>query len=182
MAFGCGGRDEEDKRIITQRRRERGGVYGASARVSEPLSVLTPLRENDLTGLIIDTALSIHRQLGPGLLESVYLAVLAHKLRKRGLHVETEVPIPVVWDTVKLEVGFRADLIVERLVVVELKSIEVLAPVHKKQLLTYLRLADKRVGLLINFGAELLKNGIHRIVNRLEEPHAEALRRRDAVG
>ena len=136
-----------------------------------------PLRENDLTGIIIDVAMDIHRRLGPGLLESVYAAVLTHELRKRGLHVETEVPIPVEWETIHLEIGFRADLIVENTVVVELKSIEAVAPVHKKILLTYLRLADKRVGLLINFGMELLKDGIHRVVNNLrEESHAEARR------
>lgn len=135
-----------------------------------------PLRENDLTGLIIDVAMDIHRRLGPGLLESVYSAILTHELRKRGLHVETELPIPVKWETVHLEIGFRADLIVEKLVVVELKSIESVAPVHKKVLLTYLRLADKRVGLLINFGTELLKDGIHRVVNGYQEPHAEARR------
>ncbi len=124
---------------------------------------------NEITALIIDTALAIHRRLGPGLLESVYQAVLAHELRKRGLHVVTEVPIPVVWDELQLEVGFRADLIVEGVVVVELKSVEAVARVHKKILLTYLRLADKRLGLLINFGEELLKDGIHRVVNDFKE-------------
>ncbi len=127
------------------------------------------MTHNDITGVIIDTALRIHRQLGPGLLESVYLHVLAYELRKRGLRVETEAPIPVVWEEVHLDVGFRADLVVEGLVIVELKSVEAVAPVHKKQLLMYLRLADKRVGLLINFGVELLKDGIHRIVNGLKE-------------
>ncbi len=83
--------------------------------------------------------------------------------------MQTEVPIPIVWDDIKLEVGFRADLIVEDAVIVELKSVEVVTPVHKKQLLTYLRLADKRLGLLINFGVELLKDGIHRVVNGLQE-------------
>jgi GxxExxY protein len=99
----------------------------------------------------------------------VYQAVLAYELRKRGLKVETEVPIPVVREEVKLDVGFRADLIVESVVIVELKSIEAVARVHKKILLTYLRLADKRLGLLINFGTELLKDGIHRVVSNLEE-------------
>ena len=141
-------------------------------------AISAPLCENDVTGIIIDTALSIHRRLGPGLLESVYRAILAHELRKRGLYVETEVPIPVIWEEVKLEIGFRADLIVERKVVVELKSLETLAPVHKKQLLTYLRLSDKRVGLLINFGVELLKQGIHRVVNGLEDYQAQAQRPR----
>jgi GxxExxY protein len=124
---------------------------------------------NEISRVVIDTAIDIHRRLGPGLLESVYRVVLAHELRKRGLRVEEEQPIPVVWDGIKLDVGFRADLIVEHLVVVELKSVETVAPVHKKQLLTHLRLADFRLGLLINFGAALLKDGIHRIVNGLQE-------------
>jgi len=94
---------------------------------------------------------------------------MAYELAKRGLWVEKEVPIPVVWEQVKLDIGFRADLIVEHHLIVELKSVEAITPVHKKILLTYLRLADKRLGLLINFGVELLKNGIHRIVNGLEE-------------
>jgi GxxExxY protein len=127
------------------------------------------MKPNEISGIIIDTALSIHRRLGPGLLESVYQAVLAHELRKRGLTVETELPIPVVWEDVKLEIGFRADLIVEGMVIVELKSVETIARVHKKILLTYLRLADKQLGLLINFGEELLKDGIHRVANNLEE-------------
>ncbi|TVQ32886.1 MAG: GxxExxY protein [Phycisphaeraceae bacterium] len=128
-----------------------------------------PAGVNDLTGVIIDAALDIHRRLGPGLLESVYSAVLAHELRKRGLGVEVEVPVPVEWESVRLDVGYRADLIVESTVIVELKSVEQIARVHKKQLLTYLRLADKRVGLLINFGTVLLKDGVHRVVNKLEE-------------
>ena len=127
------------------------------------------MKPNEITGIIIDSALIIHRRLGPGLLESVYQAVLAHELRKRGLTIETELPIPVVWEDVKLEVGFRADLIVDGMVIVELKSVETIARVHKKILLTYLRLADKRLGLLINFGEELLKDGIHRVANNLEE-------------
>ena len=136
------------------------------------------MTHNEITGVIIDTAIEVHRRLGPGLLESVYRVVLAHELTKRGLHVEKEVPIPVVWDNLQFEVGFRADLIVEGMVIVELKSIEALAPVHKKQLLTYLRLADKRLGLLLNFGEEVLKDGLHRVVNGLQEgSHAEAQRR-----
>jgi GxxExxY protein len=128
------------------------------------------MTHNEVSGLIVDVAIDVHRRLGPGLLESVYLLqVMAYELMKRGLWVEKEVPIPVVWDQIKLDVGFRADLIVERQVIVELKSIEAVAPVHKKILLTYLRLADKRLGLLINFGEELLKNGIHRIANGLRE-------------
>jgi GxxExxY protein len=125
------------------------------------------VHENEIAKVIVDVAYQIHTQLGPGLLESVYEAVMLYEIRKRGLQVDSQAPIPVVWEEVKLEVGFRADLIVERKVVVELKSVEQIAPVHKKQLLTYLRLADCRLGLLINFGAELIKNGISRVVNNL---------------
>jgi GxxExxY protein len=127
------------------------------------------MTHNEISKIVIDVAIEIHRRLGPGLLESVYLVVLAHELKKRGLHVEKEVPIPLVWDNLKFEAGFRADLIVENLVILELKSIEVIAPVHKKTLLTYLRLADKRLGILLNFGEEVLREGIHRVVNGLEE-------------
>ena len=135
---------------------------------------------NEITEIIIETGIAIHRRLGPGLLESVYLVILAHELRKRGLRVEKEVPIPLVWDNIRFEAGFRTDLIVEEMVIVELKSIESVAPVHLKTLLTYLRLANKRLGLLLNFGEEVLKEGIHRVANRLEEEsHAEAQRRRE---
>jgi len=127
------------------------------------------MTENDVARIVVDTALHIHKALGPGLLESAYVAILAHELRKAPLHVETQVPVPIHWDGLALEVGFRADMVVEDKVILELKSVEALAPVHSKQLLTYLRLADKRLGLLINFGAPLLKDGIFRIVNGLEE-------------
>jgi GxxExxY protein len=127
------------------------------------------MTHNEISQVIVDTALHMHRTLGPGLLESVYLEVMVHELRKRGLEAVREAPVPVVWEGMKLEVGFRADIIVDGLVIVELKSVESVAGVHKKQLLTYLRLADKKLGLLINFGAELLKDGIFRIVNGLEE-------------
>ena len=127
------------------------------------------MHENEVAKIIVDVAYQIHTKLGPGLLESVYEAVMIHELRKRGLHVENQVPIPVVWDGLQLEVGFRADLIVEHGVIVELKSIQAAAPVHQKILLTYLRLSDRRLGLLVNFGTELIKDGISRVVNRLEE-------------
>ena len=100
-------------------------------------------------------------------MESVYEIILAYTLSNRGLNTERQVPVPVVFDGMKFDEGFRADLIVEDKVIVELKSVEKLAPVHKKQLLTYLRLADKRLGLLINFGASLIKDGIFRVANRL---------------
>ena len=138
------------------------------------------MTHNEISGIIVDAAMGIHRQLGPGLLESVYQAVMAHELGKRGLRVQEQVPIPLEWEGVRLEVGFRADLIVEEAVIVELKSVDAVQPVHKKQLLTYLRVADKRLGLLINFGQGLLKDGICRVVNGLEDRHhAESRRRRE---
>ncbi|MFN6564183.1 MAG: GxxExxY protein [Nostoc sp. ChiSLP01] len=115
---------------------------------------------NEVSGAVVDAAYMVHTSLGPGLLESVYETVMDFKLRKRKLRVQRQVVIPVVYGGVVLEEGFRADLIVENQVIVELKSVESIHPVHKKQLLTYLRLADKRVGLLI-------KDGISRIVNNL---------------
>jgi GxxExxY protein len=128
---------------------------------------------NILSGEIVDGALQVHKALGPGLLESVYEVVLAHELRKRGLHVRRQYPIPISYGDITLEVGFRADLLVENKIIVEIKSVEAIAAVHKKQLLTYLKLADLRLGLLINFNVELIKNGICRIVNGLQD-HAEA--------
>jgi GxxExxY protein len=125
--------------------------------------------ENDLAKIIVDVAYHIHVKLGPGLLESVYEASLVHELKKRGLSVEAQVGVPVEWDGVNLDIGFRADVIAERKVVVELKSVEEIAPVHKKQLLTYLRLTRCHLGLLINFGAALIKGGITRVVNDLQE-------------
>ncbi|MBD2384267.1 GxxExxY protein [Cylindrospermum sp. FACHB-282] len=123
--------------------------------------------ENEIAKEIVDAAYKVHKTLGPGLLESVYQKVLEYELHKRGLRVEAEQPIPVVYERVHLEVGFRADLIVEDKVIIELKSVETIHPVHKKQLLTYLCLANKRLGLLINFGSFLIKDGISRVVNRL---------------
>jgi len=125
------------------------------------------MNENEIAREVVDAAYKIHTRLGPGLLESVYQCVLEYELGKRGLQVKAEQPIPVVYEDVHLEVGFRADLIVENKVIIELKSVETVHPVHKKQLLTYLRLADKRLGLLINFGSFLIKDGISRIANNL---------------
>ena len=127
------------------------------------------MTENEIAKIIVDTAYKIHVMYGPGLLESAYEAILAYELRQRGLYVVCEQPIPIVHETVHLDVGYRADLIVEDKVIVELKSVEQTAPVHKKQLLTHLRLADKRLGLLINFGVARIKDGITRVVNGLEE-------------
>jgi GxxExxY protein len=131
------------------------------------------LKENEVAKAIVDVAYHIHRRLGPGLLESVYHAIMKYELEKRGLKVRSEEPVPVVWDDVRLDIGFKADLIVEDVVVVELKSLEHSAPVHKKQLLTHLRLTNCRLGLLINFGEELIGKGIARVVNGLpDDPEA----------
>ena len=127
------------------------------------------MTENEISKVVVDAAYKIHTTLGPGLLESVYEVVLEYELNKRGLHVVRQVSMPVVYESLKIDDGYRADLLVEMKVVVELKSVEAVAPVHKKQLLTYLRLADKRLGLLINFGAPLIKDGITRVVNGLPE-------------
>jgi GxxExxY protein len=127
------------------------------------------MTENEIAKEVVDAAYKVHVTLGPGLLESVYEVVLEYELRKRGLSVVRQKPLPVIYESVSFEEGYRADLIVEGKVILELKSVETIAPVHKKQLLTYLRLADKRLGLLINFGETLIKDGISRVVNRLPE-------------
>jgi len=127
------------------------------------------MHENDVAKEIVNAAFKVHTSLGPGLLESVYETVLTYELERRGLQVVRQQPIPVVYESVRMDDGFRADLIVGGKVIVEIKSLELLAPVHKKQLLTYLRLADKRLGLLINFGEALIKDGIVRLVNNLKE-------------
>lgn len=127
------------------------------------------MTENEIAREIVNSSYKIHTTLGPGLLESVYETVLAYELANRRLHVTRQQPIPLIYEDVRMDDGFRADLVVESKVIVEIKSVEVIAPVHKKQLLTYLRVADKRLGLLINFGAALIKDGITRIVNGLQE-------------
>lgn len=124
---------------------------------------------NDITGTIVDVALQIHKDLGPGLLESVYEAVLAKKLEGRGLRVERQKILRFEYDGLVFDEGFRMDLLVEDQVVVELKSVEQTAPVHKKQLLTYLKLAKRPAGLLINFGGATLKEGITRVINAPED-------------
>jgi len=125
------------------------------------------MTENEIAKEIVDAAYKIHTTLGPGLFESVYETVMAHELKNRGLKVVRQQAIPVTWENVHLEAGFRADLIVEDKVIIEIKSVENLAPVHRKQLLTYLRLTGLKLGLLINFDTELIKDGIARVVNGL---------------
>jgi len=127
------------------------------------------MTENEIAREVVDAAFQIHTKLGPGLLESVYEIVLEHELKKRGLAVMRQVPVPIEYGSIRFEEGFRADVIVEDKVILELKSVESLVPVHKKQLLTYLRLTGKRLGLVINFGEALSKNGIVRLVNGLPE-------------
>src|SRR5215203_4564350 len=133
------------------------------------------MNENELSKIILDASFKIHTRLGQGLLETVYEVILAHELRKAGLSVERQMPIPIRYDELIFEEGFRADLVVNGMVVVELKSIESLARVHSKQVLTQLRLADKKLGLLINFGELHLKNGIERIVNGLSDDRRSGL-------
>ena len=125
------------------------------------------MTENDLSKIIVNAAYQIHKKLGPGLLESVYEKIMYYELVEQGLSVEFQKGIPVIWNEVKMDIGFRADLIVENLVVIELKSVETILPVHQKQLLTYLKLTDLKLGLLINLHENLIKNGITRIVNNL---------------
>jgi GxxExxY protein len=123
------------------------------------------MTKNDVTAIIIDCCLKIHKLLGPGLLESVYEEVLIYELRKKGLRCERQLGIPAIYDGLRMDVGFRADIIVEEMIIVELKSVETVLPVQKKQLSTHLKLAEKKVGLLINFNEDLINKGITRVVN-----------------
>jgi GxxExxY protein len=129
------------------------------------------MKENEIAALVVDAAYRLHSGLGPGIFEIVYEVSLAHELRKHGYLVERQVPVPITWDGIRFDEGFRADLIIDNCVIVEVKSIAALDLVHSKQVLTYLRLMDKRLGLLINFGEHLIKHGIKRIANGMpEEP------------
>ena len=134
------------------------------------------LELDDITGVIIDSGVRIHRALGPGLLESLYECLLACELRRRELHVERQQLISFSYDGVDIEDAFRADLLVEKRVIVEVKSLEHLAPIHTKQLLTYLRLTNLRVGLVLNFGAETMKEGVKRVVNNYTASSPSLLR------
>ena len=127
------------------------------------------MTENAIATQIVDAAYRIHKELGPGLLESVYEIVLAAELKKRGFEVLRQHPVPITYEGLHFELGFRADLIVQDLVIVEVKSVEEVSPVHAKQLLTYLRLTNKKLGLLINFNRKLIKDGIKRVVNGLTD-------------
>lgn len=125
------------------------------------------MNENELSRIIINSCITIHKELGPGLFESVYEEILYYELTKAGFAVCRQQPIPVMWNEIKMDIGFRCDLVIESKVLIEIKSVERIAPVHQKQVLTYLRLANLKLGLLINFNETLLKDGIQRIVNNL---------------
>jgi len=127
------------------------------------------MTENEIGKVIVDVAVKVHKALGPGLLETVYEIVLAHHLSRRGLHVDRQVPVSIEYDGIKFDEGFRADLVVEKKVIVELKSVEKVTAAHKKQIQTYLRLTGCKLGYLLNFGDALMKHGITRAVNNLEE-------------
>jgi GxxExxY protein len=125
------------------------------------------MHENQISKIVVDTAYKIHSTMGPGLFESVYEKIMFYELTSLRLHVERQKKLPVIWKEQKIELGFRADLIIENKVIIEIKSIERLAPVHSKQLLTYLKLTGLKLGLLINYNEYLIRDGIYRIVNTL---------------
>jgi GxxExxY protein len=144
------------------------------ASLREPLSAdaslqTNPMNENQIAKEVVDAAIKVHSKLGPGLLESVYEVVLARELERRGMRVERQVSIPIEYKGLQFDEGFRADIIIEDKVILELKSVEQLAKVHHKQVFTYLKLADKRLGFLLNFGTDLMKDGIRRIANGMPD-------------
>jgi GxxExxY protein len=125
------------------------------------------MTENELSKIVVDCCFKIHTTVGPGLLESVYEEILMYEFIKRDLHVKRQQGLPVIYETVKLDLGFRADFIIEDKIILEVKSIETIAPVHQKQLLTYLRLTGIKLGILANFNCALIKDGLQRVVNNL---------------
>ena len=125
------------------------------------------MTENELSRIVFDCALKVHQSLGPGLLESAYEECLYYELRKTGLNVEKQKPLPLIYEEVKLDVGYRIDIIVENKLIIEIKSVEALNDVHFAQLLTYLKLTNCKLGLLMNFNVSLIKNGVKRVVNNL---------------
>lgn len=135
------------------------------------------MNENEVSKLIVDAAYRIHRQLGPGLFESVYETILCHELQSRGLSVQRQQAIPITWDGIVFDEGFRTDLIVNDFVIIEIKSVVQHVRAFKKQLLAYLRLTGRRLGLLINFGEELFKDGVFRVVNNLPDDQRPAAER-----
>ena len=140
------------------------GEHGGGTEVTEPTEKYFRT-ENDLATIVIGCAIEVHRRLGPGLLESAYVSCLTYELRKRGLFVETEKPQPLVYKEIRMEIGFRLDILVENTLIVEVKSVEAINDVHVAQCLTYLKVADRKLALLINFNTSVLKNGIKRLIN-----------------
>lgn len=124
---------------------------------------------NDISGMVIDAAMKVHSALGPGLLESAYEACLAHELRKRGCKIVVQMTLPVRYDGITVDAGYRVDILVEDAVILELKAVDKLTPIHEAQLLTYLKLSGCKIGLLINFNVAHLREGIKRMVNKLQE-------------
>ena len=127
------------------------------------------MNENQIGDIVVNAAIAIHRELGPGLLESVYETVLSYELEKRGLKVERQIPVPITYKEIQFNEGFRADIVIEKKVILELKSVENMTAAHRKQLQTYLRLTGCKLGYLLNFGSALMRDGIKRAVNNLEE-------------
>ena len=125
------------------------------------------MTENEISKIVFDAALKVHQNLGPGLLESAYQECLYYELKKSGLQIEQEKPLPLIYEDVKLEVGYRVDILIENKLVIEVKSVEALNDIHLAQVLTYLKLSNCRLGMLINFNVTLIKNGIKRVVNNL---------------
>ncbi|TVP43711.1 MAG: GxxExxY protein [Mongoliibacter sp.] len=127
------------------------------------------MKENEISYQVIGKAIEIHRKIGPGLLESAYEKILYHELMKLGLKVQSQIVLPIQWDGVYIEKAYRIDLLVEDKLIIELKSVDQIAKVHLSQLKTYLKLSNLKLGLIINFRSELLRDGIHRVVNNLED-------------
>ena len=145
------------------------GFFSASPRENKRRNITQEMTENEIGTIVVESAIVVHRELGPGLLETVYEVVLARELQDRGLNVERQVPVAIQYKGIRFEEAFRADIIVNGKVILELKSVEHVSAAHKKQVQTYLRLTGCKLGYLLNFGEALMKEGITRCVNGLEE-------------
>jgi GxxExxY protein len=168
IIFSRGGREEVSRKGAEAQKRS---LHAKAPRRREIMKMKRGgkiMSENEVAKIVVDTAFRIHKELGPGLFESVYESIMDFELKSEyGLFVERQTQLPVIWKGMAMDLAFRPDLVIEKKVIVELKSIETLSPVCYKQLLTYLRLADIKLGLLINFNEVLIKNGIRRVVNGL---------------
>jgi GxxExxY protein len=163
-------------RLVSVLHASRAGMLGASSLAMA--DELSAERLNEITERIIGSSILVHRATGPGLLESVYLACLVFELGQVGFKLQAQSPIPIVYKEVRLDCGFRADLIVEDAVIVEIKAVDRLAPIHQAQMLTYLRLSGYAVGLIINFNTKLLTDGVKRVVNGFPDPAGDLRPRR----